>query len=303
MSYIHEAFEVVRRSCSQAVTRFDEKYGIAWIYMNPRPRPCMTPKMLEEGRRIQQVWEKVNRVALEQGEEQPIRYVVAASLVPDVFNYGGDLALFLEYLKARDREGLRDYAYMCVEHVYLMSVGLNQPIVTIALVQGDALGGGFELALCCNVLIAEKSAQFGFPEILFNLFPGMGAYSFLTRKVGMAKAEKIITSGKLFTAQEMYEAGVVDVLAEDGEGEKALYDYISLHAKRRNAYQALLRVRNRVNPVTREELLEVADIWVDAAMKIGSRELKLMERLVRAQNKLLEEPGKAVVMLKTGRQA
>ena len=50
--------------------------------------------------------------------------------------------------------------------------------------QGECLGGGFEAALSSDVIVAEKSARFGFPEILFNLFPGMGAYSFLERKIG-----------------------------------------------------------------------------------------------------------------------
>ena len=79
------------------------------------------------------------------------------------------------------------------------------------------MGGGFECALSGNVLIAERGAKMGFPEILFNLFPGMGAMTLLGRKIGYSKAEKVILSGKLYTAEEMYELGVVDVLVEPGE--------------------------------------------------------------------------------------
>ena len=52
---------------------------------------------------------------------------------------------------------------------------LNLPMVTIALVQGDALGGGFECALAHDLIIAERSAKLGLPEVLVNLFPGIGA--------------------------------------------------------------------------------------------------------------------------------
>ena len=58
-----------------------------------------------------------------------------------------------------------------------MRSSFNLPFTTISLVQGDALGGGFEAALCGDIIIAEKQARFGFPEVLFNLFPGMGAYN------------------------------------------------------------------------------------------------------------------------------
>ena len=92
--------------------------------------------------------------------------------------------------------------------------------------QGDALGGGFESALASNVVIAEKGVKMGLPEVLFNLFPGMGAYSLLSRRVGTARAEQMILSGRLYTSDELFEMGVVDILAEKGEGEVEVYKYI-----------------------------------------------------------------------------
>ena len=101
-----------------------------------------------------------------------------------VFNLGGDLALFREAIARHDRETLVAYGRNCVDNLYPWSRNCDLPLTTISLVQGEALGGGFECALSASVLIAEESSRMGFPEILFNLFPGMGAYSFLTRKVG-----------------------------------------------------------------------------------------------------------------------
>ena len=93
------------------------------------------------------------------------------------------------------------------------------------------MGGGFETALSSDVVIAEKSARLGFPEILFNLFPGMGAYSLLERRVGMRVAEELILSGKMMPAYKLHEMGVVDVLAPNGQGESTVRKWIADNAK------------------------------------------------------------------------
>src|SRR3546814_13512171 len=86
------------------------------------------------------------------------------------------------------------YALKVVDIVYRNCVALDLPIITAALVQGDALGGGFEGVLSSNLIVAEKGCRFGLPEILFNLFPGMGAYSLLARRISPALAERMIRS-------------------------------------------------------------------------------------------------------------
>ncbi|GAB1232828.1 hypothetical protein UT4_12940 [Ferrigenium sp. UT4] len=177
------------------------------------------------------------------------------------------------------------YATQCVDALILRIHHFDLPLTTISLVQGDALGGGFEAALTSDVIIAEKGSIMGFPEVLFNLFPGMGAYSLLGRKVGSQNAEKIILSGKMFTAEELLGMGVVDVIAENGEGEKALFDYVKKQERRSNAYQAVQRAKHRFNPVTHQELLDITTIWVDAALKLTEKDLKVMDRLVRSQER------------------
>jgi DSF synthase len=150
------------------------------------------------------------------------------------------------------------------------------------------MGGGFESALSAHIMIAEKSALMGLPEVLFNLFPGMGALSFLSRKIGMRAAEAMVRSGRVYTATELYEMGVVDVLAEDGQGEKALYDWVRKNHRSLNSFQAIQRAKQRVNPLTVEELYDITEIWVDAALRLSERDLKIMERLVRAQNRKVD---------------
>ena len=96
--------------------------------------------------------------------------------------------------------------------------GLDLPIMTVALVQGDAIGGGFEAMLTNDLVIAERGAKFGLPEILFNLFPGMGAHSFLKRRVGDRLARLLIEDGKTRSADELQELGLVDIVCEPGRG-------------------------------------------------------------------------------------
>jgi DSF synthase len=218
--------------------------------------------------------------------KQPIRFFIAASRSPGVFNLGGDLSLFARCVEEKDAETLRAYALGCIETLYPYIIGFDQPVTTISLVQGDALGGGFEIALAGNILVAEKSAKMGFPEVLFNLFPGMGAYNLLSRRIGMQRTERMLLNGKVYPAEEMHAEGVVDILAEDGRGENAVYEYIVRNANRENAREGIHRVRRRLFPLRYEELLDVAEIWVDTAMRIGPREIRLMERLARSQEKL-----------------
>ena len=151
---------------------------------------------------------------------------------------------------------MRRYAHASCEIGYTNATGLgfDLPIISVALVQGDALGGGFEAALSSNVIVAERSAKFGLPEILFNLFPGMGAYTFLTRRVAPGLAERIIMSGELYSAEQLHAMGAVDVLAPDGQGVGAFYDFIGRGGKRYAAFRALYRARRLVNTVTFEEM-------------------------------------------------
>lgn len=264
-------------------TRFDDRHGVFWCIMEPKGRPCFSLELLEEFRALEMDLERYAGIA--NSEDLPLRYFVFASGTPGVFNYGGDLEWFIRCLNARDTAGLRRYARLCIDVLHSYFMNFHLPITTISLVQGVALGGGFEAALGGDVVIAEKSAQFGFPEVLFNLFPGMGAYNFLSRRIGMAKTERMILSGKTFRAEELLEDGVLDIVAEDGKGENALYDYIGKHSRKKNVYESLFRIRRSVFPVRHEEMMEISEHWVDTALRICPRDIRLMERLIKAQER------------------
>ena len=218
-----------------------------------------------------------------------MRYVVLASKVPGVFNLGGDLTLISQLIKSRDRQGLMHYATMSINSMMPRINHYGLPVTTIALIQGDAFGGGLEAALTSDIVIAERNCRMGFPEILFNLIPGHGAYSLVSRKIGVARAEKMILSGNLYRAEELHEFGLVDVLAGDGEGEEAVYDYVKKQSRRSNGVMALHKARQRFNPVTYQEMMDITTIWVDAALQLGESDLKVIGRFMRSQQKIYEK--------------
>ena len=272
-----------RKNFADMSTRFDDEYGVYWAFMNARPRACFTVELLLDLKHyLQEIAE--SHLQVRSGHHE-VRYGVLASKTRGIFNLGGDLALFRSYIERQDRDGLIKYGIACVDNLYPWYRNCDLPMTSMALVQGDALGGGFEAALSASVLIAEESARMGFPEILFNMFPGMGAFSFLSRKVGRRFADELITSGSVYSARQLYDMGVVDVITADGTGEQAVYAYIRRHAKGGNGRRGYERARNEVEPVSRDELMRVVTVWADTALKLTDRDMKMMERLVRAQNR------------------
>lgn len=299
MSSATATLDFLQPAYTQISTQYHIQQKIMWCFMDPKPRSCFSFALLEDLRKFQMFLEETNRGVIEQGGDCPIPYVVFTSRSRKIFNFGGDLQFFLRCIDEGNRSELRRYARSCIDVLYENAVSYRLPMTTILLVKGDALGGGFEAALSGNVLIAEESAQFGLPEILFNMIPGMGAYSLLARRIGAFQAEKIITSGSVYSAAEMHRMGVVDVLVEEGEGESAVNDYVARHYRKKNALQSLVKVRQRYHGIDRDELLEIAEIWVDTALNVGPKDRRLMERLVKAQDRMQEDaPGPAATEIR-----
>jgi DSF synthase len=213
----------------------------------------------------------------------PFRHLILASKIPGIYNLGGDLELIKKFIENSDEENLRDYAYKATNLIHRNINNLDLPITMVSLVQGQALGAGFEAALSCDVIIAERDSKLGFPEILFNMFPGMGAYNLLARRIGSALAERIILSGKTYSAEELYEMGVIDVIAENGEGVRATENYLNSHNQSHNTIRSMKKIRQIVHPITQQELFDIVDIWMEAAMQLSKKDLSKMERLLFLQ--------------------
>ena len=212
-----------------------------------------------------------------------VRHYVMTSDVPGVFNFGGDLSLFVLLIRARDIESLSLYGRRCVDLVWWMENASQLGVHTTVLVQGDTLGGGLESVMPFHKVIFERSAQAGFPEVLFNLFPGMGAWNFTIRKSSFAVANEMILSGRLYTAEQLQRRHLVDMVVEDGEGEEAIQTVLQAVHPRLRGTLAALEARRKAAPITHESLMEIVTQWTGAAMQLTDRDLRLMERLARAQ--------------------
>ncbi len=251
-------------------------------------RPVITTRFLEDLQTAQDLMATLCKQDQALPSAERLRYLVMSSRLPGVYCLGGDLGLFLELIRSGDRERLTAYAHTCMEIAHRNLSGGDNKLCTISLVEGETLGGGFEMALAADVVIAEKRARFGFPETQFGLFPGMGAFSFLARRISPALAKRLITSGNIYTAAELYEMGVVDLLADDGKGEEMLHHYIKRRQSREGGYFAVDKIMAEHSPISRAELFRIVDLWVDTAMELPEKNLTMMNYLLKAQSKRWE---------------
>ena len=265
----------------QLEVTFEKEIGAIWTFMKPRGRASYNPDLLEDFH----AWQR-GIVAAFSDRPAEVKYLLLGSRTPGIFNLGGDLNLFADRIRERDRAALVAYGESCVRILDRNMATLGLPMITIGLAQGDALGGGFESLLSFNVIVAEKQAKFGFPETMFGLFPGMGAYSLVSRRCGSAFAEEMMLSGKTYTADEMKEAGLIHMVVERGQGIEAAKDYMERNKRRHNGIRAVFQAGRAVNPVPLDEMDRVVQIWADACLALSDRDLKVMQRLVAAQDRL-----------------
>lgn len=260
---------------------YDADHRTVWTFMRPKGRPSFTPPMLADF----ELWQRL--ISQSFGPERvPLDYLVLGSRAPGVFCFGGDLELFLRLIREGNRAGLVTYGNRCVEILDRNIHALDLPILTIGLVQGQALGGGFEALLSFDVIVAERGATFGLPEITFGLFPGMGAHAILSRKIGTAMADRMIVSNETYTAEHLYEMGLVHMLAEPGEGVEAVKKFISRSERRHPGLVGARRAMREAAPIAMAEFYRIVEHWADAALQLCESDLKLMQRLVNAQTRL-----------------
>ena len=266
--------ESLLRSYRYIRLEWNAEHSMLTARFGVRPIQCYSLAAMAE---LQQVF---NDISASPGL---VRHFVMASDVSRVFNFGGDLSLFVLLVRARDHDSLRLYAKRCIELVWWLENAAQLGVHTTALVQGDTLGGGLESALLHHSVIFERSAQAGYPEVLFNLFPGMGAWNLTIRKAGYAVASDMVLSGKIYTADQLFRRGLVDILADDGAGESALMQMVRTIEPRFRGTMAALNARRIAQPITYESLMAIVEYWASTALGLANRDLRLMERLARAQ--------------------
>jgi enoyl-CoA hydratase len=146
----------------------------------------------------------------ELARDRAVRAVVVTGAGTRAFCAGSDVKEF-ESLAGRVAQGKLLYE----KYVYRKLAEL--PVPTIAAIEGDALGGGLELALCCDLRVAAARARFGMPEVRLGVIPGSGGTQRLPAVVGPARAKELILIGELIAAERAERIGLVNAVVADGE--------------------------------------------------------------------------------------
>lgn len=267
---------------------YNAEHRTLWTFMRPRGRPSFTHPMLADF----ELWQTLIAQSFGPGKV-PLDYLVLGSRSPGVFCFGGDLELFHRLIREGNRAGLITYGNRCVEILDRNIHSLDLPTLTIGLVQGQALGGGFEALLSFDFIIAERGSTFGLPEITFGLFPGMGAHPILSRRLGTAMANRMIISNEIYTAEQMYEMGLVHQLAAPGEGVEAVKKFITKSERRHPGLVGARRAMRESAPIAMAEFYRIVEHWADAALQLCESDLKLMQRLAGAQARLVAKTAAA----------
>lgn len=263
---------------------YDKDQRTLWTFMNPAGRPSFTLSLLHDFKNWQQgISESFGP------DKTPLNFLVLGSRFHDVFCYGGDLDYFVQCIRDNDRAALVNYGRECVQILHRNFRSLDLPVITIGMVEGDALGGGFEALLSFDMIVAERGAKFGLPESMFGLFPGMGAHSFLSRKIGAAMADRMIMGGDTYSAEQLYDMGLVHTLFDKGTGKAAVDNLIKRESRRFDGLLGGSRAMQRAVDVSLQELEDIVELWADSALSLSEQNIRLMQRLVSAQTKLLDK--------------
>lgn len=180
------------------------------------------------------------------------------------FVAGADIKEFPEMM------GNPDMKSQVMEVHYILNRIDAFPKPTIAVLNGLTLGGGCELALSCDMRIAEEHSQIGLPEVTLGLFPGGGGTQRLPRLVGEAKAKEIMFTGEPIPAAEAYRVGLVNKVVPKGEGleqAKALAGKMSRHS-----LQALSRIKRSIDEGMNKPLMEGIELEAELFQEVFQTE-------------------------------
>jgi enoyl-CoA hydratase/carnithine racemase len=178
------------------------------------------------------------------------------------FSAGADLRELYQRGQKMERDtalrGVRDF----LERIHaVMNVIDSLPLTTIAAVHGVTFGGGFELALVCDIIIADRSARFCFPELRLGLIPGFGGIPRLKRDLGNAVVRDLLLTGRSFNVMKAQQIGLVSQIAAEGEALRVARATASQVGKFDRQTAAVAKVF--VKPIPYAELKQEIDIFCD----------------------------------------
>lgn len=159
---------------------------------------------------------------LDQVDTESAHALVIRSTVRGGFSAGADLRELYQGLKDRPEREHEPLLREFLDRIHSVMNRLDMlPLTTIGMIHGICFGGGFELALTCDILIAEKSARFGFPELRLGIIPGFGGIPRLRRDVSNAVVRDLLLTGRSINAKKAQAIGLVSQMVPVGEGLRA----------------------------------------------------------------------------------
>jgi enoyl-CoA hydratase/carnithine racemase len=154
--------------------------------------------------------------------------------------------------------GVRDF----LERIHkVMNTIDAAPLTTIAALHGVTFGGGFELALVCDLLIADKMARFCFPELRLGLVPGFGGIPRLKRDLGNSVVRDLLLTGRSFNSTKAQQVGLVSQVVGEGEALRVARATASQLGKFDR--QTAIAAKKFIKPIPYEELRQEIDIFCD----------------------------------------
>ena len=197
-----------------------------------------------------------------EGLQQEAHALIIYSDLKAGFCAGADLRELYRRSQAMDKiealKGVREFLERIHRVLNLIDAA---PLTTIAAVHGVTFGGGFELALACDLIIADKMARFCFPELRLGLIPGFGGIPRLKRDLGNAVVRDLLLTGRSFNATKAQQIGLVSQVVGEGE---------ALRAARATAAQlgkfdreTAAAAKRFIKPIPHEELRREIDIFCE----------------------------------------
>jgi enoyl-CoA hydratase/carnithine racemase len=241
------------------------KDGVVEVALHREPCNELGFLALEEGEKF------VDSLHELSGEAHAL--IIYSSLKPG-FSAGSDLRELYQLLQSADPKELASGVRARVERAHAVLNALDAaPLTTIAVVHGVVFGGGFELALGCDLIIADKTARFCFPELRLGIIPAWGGIPRLKRDLGNAVVRDLLLTGRSFNATKMQQCGLVSQVVAEGEALRVARATAAQLGKfdRRTARAA----KQFIKPIPCEELQREIDIFcelftqpaVEAALK------------------------------------
>jgi enoyl-CoA hydratase/carnithine racemase len=188
--------------------------------------------------------------------------LILHSTIKSGFSAGADLRELYQWIHQYGQAEVAKRARQYLDRIHRVMNTLDaSPLTTIAAVNGVTFGGGFELALTCDLIIADKMARFAFPELRLGLIPGYGGIPRLKRDLGNAVVRDLLLTGRSINTTKAQQIGLVSQVVAEGEALRAARVTAAQMAKFDRSTAAA--AKRFIKPIPLDELRQEIDIFCE----------------------------------------